>query len=75
MEEDAKNEASKLLSLFGNYQEYQKLRQERGFTLEKLSEERGITIQDCKKVFAYAKVLYEIGKYKGNFVVYLFINI
>lgn len=44
LEEEAKNEASKLLTLLNNHQEYQKLRSERGFTLEKLNEDRGITI-------------------------------
>lgn len=66
IEEEAKNDAGKLLALITNHQEYQKLRAERGFTLEKLNEDRGITIQDCKKVFAYAKIQYEIGKYKGK---------
>ena len=41
------------------------MRYERGFTLEKLNEDRGVTHNDCKKLFAYAKVLYEQGKYKG----------
>ena len=44
VEEEAKNEASKLLTLLNNHQEYQRLRTEREFTLEKLGEEKGITI-------------------------------
>lgn len=55
-----------LLALLNNHQEYQRLRQERGFTLEKLNDERGITIGDCKKVFTYAKTQYEMGRYKGK---------
>jgi len=34
------------------------------FTLEKLSESKGITAQDCKTLFAYAKIQYEMTKYK-----------
>ncbi len=57
---------NKLLALLNNHQEYQRLRQEKGFTLERLSEDRGITIGDCKKVFQFAKMQYEMGKYKGK---------
>ena len=57
-----------LLALLNNHQEYQRLRQERGFTLERLNEERGITIADCKKVFTYAKTQYEMGRYKGKYI-------
>lgn len=64
MEEEAKNEASKLLNLLKDHGEWQRLRQEREFTLEKLQEERGITIQDCKKLFTYGKVYFEMGEYK-----------
>jgi hypothetical protein len=34
------------------------------FTLDRLYEDRGITLTDCKKVFAFAKQQYEMGKYK-----------
>lgn len=44
MEEEAKNQAAKLLSLLNNSQEYKKLREDREFTLEKLSEDRGINL-------------------------------
>ena len=64
-DEEAKaNEGNPLLALLNNYQESQKLRQERGFFLEKLGEQYGITLADCKKVFSYAKNQYEMGKYK-----------
>lgn len=43
------------------------MRSEKGFTLERLNEDRGITINDCKKVFRYAKMQYEMGKYKGKY--------
>lgn len=66
LEDEFKSEDNKLLALLNNHAEYQKLRQERGFTLEKLNEERGITINDCKRVFSYAKLQYEQGKYKGK---------
>ncbi|CDW72405.1 UNKNOWN [Stylonychia lemnae] len=65
LEEDAKNEASKLLTLLNNHQEFQKLRSDREFTLEKLQEDKGIQLQDCKKLFAYAKLQYEAGEYKS----------
>lgn len=52
--------------MLSNQQEYQKLRTEREFTLEKLQEEKGINLQDCKKLFSYAKVLYEKGEYKSK---------
>jgi len=32
--------------------------------LEQLSKDKGITAQDCKNLFAYAKVQYEMQKYK-----------
>lgn len=70
IEEQRKNEAEKLLTLLNNAQECAKLRAERGFTLEKLSEDRGITSQDCKKLFTYAKVLYDQGKHKGKLNLY-----
>lgn len=38
-----------------------------------MNEERGITLQDCKKLFNYAKVQYEMGKYKGNIYRYLYL--
>ena len=49
-----------------NPQESQRLKIEKIFTLERLNEDRGITIGDCKKVFQYAKVQYEMGRYKGR---------
>ena len=58
--------SNKLLALLNNHREYQRLRQEKGFTLERLNEDRGITIGDCKKVFQFAKMQYEMGKYKGK---------
>lgn len=64
-DEEAKaGEGNPLLALLNNYQESQKLRQERGFFLEKLNEQYGVTLNDCKKVFTYAKNQYEMGKYK-----------
>ena len=60
MEDTARNEAQTLLNLLNNNAECQRLRAERNFTLEKLSEEKGITVNDCKKLFSYAKVLYEL---------------
>jgi len=64
VEDEFKN--NKLLSLLNNHHEYQRLRQEKGFTLERLNEDRGITMGDCKKVFQFAKMQYEMGKYKGK---------
>lgn len=65
-EEVKASEGNPLMALLNNHNEYQRLRQERGFTLERLSEDRGITLNDCKKVFAYSKTQYEMGKYKGK---------
>ncbi len=53
-----------MLNLLNNHNEWQRLRQEREFTLEKLEKERGVTIQDCKKLFAYGKIYFEMGEYK-----------
>jgi hypothetical protein len=39
------------LTLLNNHHEYQRLRAEKGFTLERLNDDRGITLADCKKVF------------------------
>eukprot|EP00347_Sterkiella_histriomuscorum_P020231 403338592 len=63
IEEQAKQDASKLLTLINN-QEQKQLREARQFTLEKLQEDRGITLQDCRKLFDYAKLQYEMGEYK-----------
>ena len=57
---------NKLLQLLNNHQEFQRLRQEKGFTLERLNDDRDITIGDCKKVFEFAKIQYEMGRYKGK---------
>lgn len=66
VDDDYKAENNKLLALLNNHQEFQRLRQEKEFTLERLNEDRGITLADCKKVFSYAKLQYEMGKYKGK---------
>ena len=66
VEEEHRAENNQLLQLLNNHHEYQRLRQEKEFTLESLKESRGITFADCKKVFAFAKVQYEMGKYKGK---------
>lgn len=63
-EEAKEGGTNTLLGLLNNYQESQRLRGERGFTLERLNEQYGITLADCKKVFAHAKTQYEMGKYK-----------
>jgi len=47
-----------------NHAECKKLKDERAFTLEKLNESKGITSNDCRNLFSYAKVLYELGRYK-----------
>lgn len=64
VEDEHKAENNKLLALLNNHHEYQRLRQEKGFTLERLNEDRGITLSDCKRVFQFAKLQYEMGKYK-----------
>lgn len=70
LEEETKQEASKILSLLNNADQCKVLRAERAFTLEKLTETHGLTLLDCKKVFAHSKVLYESGKYKGKVIVF-----
>lgn len=55
---------NKLLAILNNPAEHKRLRAEKGFTLERLSEDKGITIADCKKVFSFAKMQYEMGKYQ-----------
>lgn len=65
VDDEIKAENNPLLALLNNHQEQQRLRQEKGFTLERLYEDRGITLSDCKRVFTFAKQQYEMGRYKG----------
>lgn len=53
--DEESKEGNTLLDLLNNYHESQRLRGERGFTLERLNEQYGITLADCRKVFAHAK--------------------
>jgi hypothetical protein len=66
LEEETRQEASTILALLNNAEQCKQLRSERAFTLEKLSETHQLTLNDCKKIFAHSKVLYESGKYKGK---------
>lgn len=53
------------MTLLSNPTEQQKLRTDMQFTLEKLrASEKKITIEDCQALFDYAKVEYELQKYK-----------
>lgn len=58
LEENAKQQASKILSLV-NSAELETLRSERRFTLGSLKMEKGIEIEDCRHLLTYAKILYE----------------
>lgn len=71
MEEDQKPENNKLLLILNNHAEQQRLRLEKGFTLERLYEDRGVTLTDCRRVFAYAKQQYDMGKYNCKRYVYI----
>lgn len=63
MEENAKQEANKLVNLIDNVKELKRLRDEHKFTLEILKKEKEIELSDCRKLQNYAKVLYESGRY------------
>ena len=65
VEEQTKADAQPLLNSLDNSAELKKLREERRFTLQALTEDRAITVNDCRRLFAYAKVLYELGDYKS----------
>ena len=47
--------------------EIKQMREEKNFNFENLSSgEKKITIQDCQALFDYAKILFELHKYRGK---------
>ena len=63
-EVQASEKCTNILTLLNNNQECFYLRNNMGFTLEKLgSSDYKITIEDCKNLFDYAKILYETQNY------------
>lgn len=65
VQEQSKADAQPLLNLLDNNNEVKNLRADRKFTLQALTEDKGISVTDCRRLFAYAKVLFELGQYEG----------
>jgi hypothetical protein len=63
-EQQAADKCRNLINLINNNSECSQLRASMSFTLEKLgASEHKVTVEDCKALFDYSKVLYEMQHY------------